>query len=118
MSEYKTTHIGGATIIELDRAAPPPVDLAAWFIDIGSFFDRFGPAQHLVLKSTDADVKAFVTNVLARSWIDLERPDVAAGIDVIIAASIPGVTLALKDTILTTPVTALEQLALRKLFFS
>ncbi len=97
--------------------APTPVDPAEWLIDIGPFMDRFGPAKLAVLASADATVRALVTDILARKWIDLQRADVAAGIDLLIAAGVSGVDAALKASILTTPVTRLEQLALRRLYF-
>lgn len=88
-----------------------------WLIDIGPFFDRFGGAKMAVLTSTDPQVQALLTDITVRKWIDLQRPDVAAGIDLLIAKGITGVTGALKTAILTTPVSAEENRALRRLYF-
>lgn len=98
---------------------PPdtPADAAEWLIDVGSFFDRFGAARMAVLTSDDAIVRALVTDIRSRHWVDLQRADVAAGIDLIIAAGVPGVDADLKTAILTATVTAPESLALRRLFF-
>lgn len=101
------------------EAPAPAATGPVWarYIDIGPFFDRFGAAKINVLMSTNAGVKAVVADCQVRKWIDLDRPDVAAGIDVIIAAGVSGVDAALKNTILTTPVAPEENLALRKLYF-
>lgn len=97
--------------------APAPVDPCEWLIDIGPFMDRFGASKLAVLASSDATVRALVTDILARKWIDLQRADVAAGIDLLIAAGISGVDGALKAAILTTPVEYEEHRALRRLYF-
>lgn len=95
-----------------------PADPTAWLIDVGPFFDRFGTAKMALLTSTNATVQALIKDLQIRKWIDLQRPDVAAGIDAIIALGVSGVTPALKTAILTTPVTPEENLALRKVYFS
>lgn len=111
----------GWTYQDGNFSAPPPpsaaVNPAEWLIDIGPFFDRFGAAKMAILVSTNATVKAIVSDLQVRKWVDLKRLDVAAGIDALIALGVPGVTSALKTSVLTTPVTADENLALRKLYF-
>lgn len=114
-------------------SAPPaplaPVDpVWKWYIDIGPFFDRFGPSMMAVLLSPEPVVVAMLKNVNSRKWVDLQRPDVAAAIAYMagqavpglgtIATPIAGVTLALMNSILTTPVADEENHALRKLYFS
>lgn len=102
-----------------DPPAPPqPPDPAEWLIDVGPFFDRFGASKWSVLAHTDATVQALVKDLQVRKWIDLQRPDVAQGIDLLISKDIPGVNAALKASILTTTVTPEENLALRKTYFS
>lgn len=97
---------------------PPAVDdPTQWLIDVGPFMDRFGLAKLAVLSSTNTTVKALITDLMSRKWIDLQRPDLAAGIDLIIAAGVAGVDGALKTSILTTPVQPIENLALRRLYF-
>lgn len=88
-----------------------------WLIDVGPFFDRFGAAKMAVLTSTDAQVQALLIDIQVRKWIDLQRADVAAGIDLLIAKGVAGVTPALKAAILTTPVSVEENRALRRLYF-
>ena len=93
------------------------VDPTAWFIDIGPFYDRFGAAKMAVLTSTDVGVKAIMTDVQIRKWIDLQRADVASSL-AYIGSVVAALTPAIQTAILTTPVTAEENLALRKLYFS
>ena len=94
---------------------PSPTD---WLIDIGPFFDRFGAAKMPLLMSTNTTVQALVKDLQVRKWIDLQRPDVATGIDALIALGVPGMTAELKTAILTTPPTAEENFALKKVYFS
>lgn len=96
-------------------AAPKPTD---WLIDVGPFFDRFSSAKMPLLMSTNATVQALVKDLQVRKWIDLQRADVGAGIDALIALGVPGMTAELKTAILTTPVTAEENFALRRVYFS
>ena len=98
--------------------ATPAPDPTEWLIDVGPFFDRFGPAKLAVLSSNDATVRALVTDLQVRKWIDLKRADVAQGIDLLISKSIPGLDAARKSAILNTPVQPVENLALRKDYFS
>lgn len=100
-----------------EPAAPAP-DPTEWLIDVGPFFDRFGPAKMAVLSSSDATVRALVTDLQVRKWIDLKRADVAQGIDLLISKSIPGLDAARKSAILNDPVQPVENLALRKAYFS
>lgn len=98
-----------------EDAAPGPTD---WLIDIGPFFDRFGPAKMPLLMSSNATVQALVKDLQVRKWIDLQRADVGAGIDALIALGVPGVDADQKAAVLTTPVTAEENFALRRVYFS
>ena len=101
-----------------DDVPAPVVNPTEWLIDVGPFFDRFGPAKLAVLSSSDAAVRALVTDLQVRKWIDLKRADVAQGIDLLISKSIPGLDAALKSAILTPPAQPMENLALRKDYFS
>lgn len=92
------------------------IDPAEWLIDIGAFFDRFGASKLPILMSTDTTVKALVQDIQVRKWIDLERADVAQALDILAAKSL--LSGAQKTAILTTPVSANENLALRKVYFS
>jgi len=90
----------------------------AWLIDVGPFFDRFGASKIAVLASSDPIVKACVSDVQSRKWVDLKRSDLPQAIDLIIAAGVPGVNAALKNSILNAPAAAAEQFVLKKLYFS
>ena len=79
--------------------------------------DRATTAKLAILTSTDATVKAIVQDMMARKWIDLERADVATSL-AYIGSVVAELTPQLQTAILTTPVTAEENLALRKLYFS
>lgn len=98
--------------------APAVVNPTEWLIDVGPFFDRFGAAKINILASANATVQALVRDLQIRKWVDLERADVAAGIDALIALGVSGVDGALKTAVLTTPVAAAENEALRKVYFS
>ena len=109
----------GNGVTEKKFYTPPPdsiepVDPCAELIDIGPFFDRFGAHKIPILADPDAVVQAIIKDVMSRKWIHLTRPDVAQAVDTIIAKG-HAVT---KSAILATPVAAVDNLALRKLFFS
>lgn len=95
----------------------PPAAPTEWLIDIGPFFDRFGAAKMAVLTSTDTGVKAILADTQVRKWIDLTRQDVAQSV-AYIASVVPALTTELQSAILNTPVSASENLALRRLYFS
>ena len=112
------TYSGGMFVPPAAPVEPPAAPKQyEWYIDIGQFFDRFGASKMAILMSTNATVQAIVSDVQVRKWIDLKRADVSAAIDVLIALGVPGVTTTLKSSVLSTPVTAEENLALRKLYF-
>lgn len=94
----------------------PVVDPCEWLIDIGPFYDRFGPAKMAVLTSTDAGVKAILSDTGVRKWLDLKRTDVASSL-AYIGTKVPAVDATLQTAILTTPVAVEENRALRKLYF-
>lgn len=113
--DFVTQHYPG-DFTEVIETPPVVVDPCEWFIDLGPFYDRFGAAKMSVLTSADAGVKAIVGDTNIRKWIDLERADVASGL-AYIGSVVPELTPALQTAILTTPVTAEENMALRKLYF-
>ena len=108
-------HAGDYTLLPDD--APVVVDPTAWFIDIGPFMDRFVTAKMAVLTSADVNVKAIIQDMMARKWIDLQRADVATSLGYI-GSVVAALTPALQTAILTAPVSAEENRALRKLYFS
>ena len=95
---------------------PPVPPVWTWYIDLGPFYDRFGAAKMAVLTSADVGIAAIIRDVNIRKWVDLQRPDVAEAL-AYIGTKVPSVTPALQTQILTTPVTAEEQYALRTTYF-
>lgn len=96
----------------------PIANPTEWLIDIGPFFDRFGAAKMSILTSANATVKAIVTDVMVRKWVDLRLAAVADALDALIALGVSGMTPALKTSILDTPVAPEENTALRTTYFS
>lgn len=123
----RTEYIGKLYDAEASKAgAPVFVDAPAveqsaptweWLIDIGAFFDRFGAAKIAVLTSADPGVQAILKDTQIRKWIALNLPEVAQSISYI-GTKVPAVTTELQSTILNTPVSVEENMALRKLYFS
>lgn len=104
---------------EVDAGIPASQeDPCKWFIDIGPFFDRFGPALMPILLSQDAVVIAIMKNLQVRKWIDLKRADVSSAMDILLSKEIANMTPTLANTVLTTPVAEPENMALKKLYFS
>jgi hypothetical protein len=52
-------------------------------ITVGAFFDRFGSEKYAILSSDDALVKAMVTDASVRKFIDLDRPDLLTGLQMV-----------------------------------
>jgi hypothetical protein len=88
-----------------------------WFIDVGPFFDRFGAFKLPILINSDPGIKALITDLQVRKWVDLQNNEVAAGL-AYISTIIPAFTSDIRLQILTTPVTTEENRALRKLYFN
>lgn len=96
------------------EAPVPPVYVN--YIDIGPFFDRFKAQKLPVLINQDPTIKALLSDIQIRKWIDLSLPEVQQAVGYI-ATVIPAVA-PLVPSILATPVQDHENLALRKLYFS
>ncbi len=109
-------YAGGVLSAPVIPVAPIIPDPAEFLIDIGPFFDRFGAAKMTVLTSTDSAVKAILSDIQVRHWVDLKRPDVAQAL-AYVGSVVPSVTASLQSSILTSPVTAAENMVLRKLYF-
>lgn len=85
-----------------------------WLIDPGSFFDRFGQHKLAIRMSDNPYVRAVVEDAKGRDWIDLKHPEVAVGIDIIIAAGL--FPAEMKGDVLDRPVNHMEQLVLLTLY--
>ena len=55
-------------------------------ISVGAFFDRFGSLKWAILADTAPAVQAVVKDASVRKYIDLDRPDLPAGLQVLIDA--------------------------------
>ena len=96
---------------------PPEPPVWEWYIDIGPFFDRFGSAKLAVLTSTNPGVQAILKDTQVRKWLDLKLPEVMQSVQYV-ASKVDAVTPEIVDSILNTPVSENENLALRKTYFS
>ena len=65
--------------------SPPPAP-ALRHIAVGSFFDRFGALKYPILASSDAGVQALIKDCTVRAYIDLDNPQLPAGLAMIVAA--------------------------------
>ena len=86
-------------------------------IDKGPFFDRFGSIKMKILMSQDLAIKAILTDINNRLWIDLNLQEVSDTL-AYIGTIIPELTTELQIQILNEPVKELENLGLRKLYFN
>lgn len=59
---------------------------AARHISVGALYDRFGPAKWGILADTSPLVQAVIKDASVRSYIDLDNPDLPAGLAIIQAA--------------------------------
>lgn len=63
---------------------PPPPAPEPRHISVGAFFDRFGSEKINILASTDAVVQALVRDASVRKFIDLDRPDLAQAMQILV----------------------------------
>ena len=96
-----------------------PEDERLWWVDVGPFYDRFGPDALAIAASDHGACKAVQTLTSVRKYIWLKDPRVAAMIDMLIATAQPTalpwapgsgpMTPEKKAAILTTPTTEYER---------
>ena len=116
--EYaEATYPGRWRVVETPEPPAPTPPKWEWYIDIGPFFDRFGSAKLAVLTSTNPGVQAILKDTQVRKWLDLKLPEIIQSVDYV-ASVVPAVTPEIVDSILNTPVSENENLALRKTYFS
>lgn len=114
----------GLAWAELPYAAPPeaqpvPEDPRIWWLNVGPFYDRFGPDAAAIAASDHGACKAVQVLTGVRQYIDLRDPKVTNMIDMLIATGQPTaqpwapgsgpMTLEKKAEILTTPTTDYER---------
>ena len=61
----------------------PIVEHPKRYISVGSFYDRFGTEKWNILSSTDLMVQAMIKDVSVRKYVDLDRADLLAGLQMI-----------------------------------
>ena len=116
--EYaEATYPGRWRVVEAPEPPAPSAPEWEWYIDIGPFFDRFGAAKMPVLTSADVGVQAILKDIQVRKWLDLKLPEVTQSVQYV-ASKVDAVTPEIVDSILNTPVSENENLALRKTYFS
>lgn len=69
-------------------AADPdlPATTAPRHISVGAFFDRFGALKLPILRDQNYDCKAVVMDASVRKYIDLDNPELPAGLAILQAA--------------------------------
>ena len=79
-------HYPGAILLpEPTMPEPEPVPEQR-HISVGSFFDRFGELKYPILADQDPAVQAVIKDVSIRKYIDLDRPDLPMGLQVLVSA--------------------------------
>ncbi len=85
MIEYR---IGGVTVRAHPELPIAPM-VSARRISVGAFFDRFGTAKWAVLADESPQVRAVVRDASVRQWIDLDNPELPAGLALVQKAGHP-----------------------------
>lgn len=110
-------YAGNSVFVEPAQPVQPPlINETEFLIDLGPFFDRFGPAKMAILTSSDAVVKAIMQDLSIRKWVDLKRADVFQAL-MYVGSVVPALTTELQSSIINDPVHPLENLALRTVYF-
>jgi len=65
---------------------PGPQPTPVRHISVGAFFDRFGTMKWAILRDPDENCKAVVMDASVRKYIDLDNPDLPAGLAILQAA--------------------------------
>lgn len=102
-----------------EEPAPAVEDPRMWWMDVGPFYDRFGPDALAIAASDHGACKAVQTLTGVRKYIDLRDPKVSTMIDMLIATGQPTaqpwapgsgpMTPAKKAAILETPTKEYER---------
>ncbi|WP_068634899.1 hypothetical protein [Thauera butanivorans] len=64
----------------------PPVTPALRHISVGAFYDRFGAAKYAILADSSAITQALIRDTSVRQYIDLDRADLPAALQMLIDA--------------------------------
>lgn len=94
----------------------PNVANTSTLIDIGPFLDRFGSLKIPIMSSDDPTIRAIMQDLSVRKWIDLSKPEVLQSM-LYISTLFPALNEEKRNEIINTPVSEIENLALRKMYF-
>lgn len=61
-------------------------ELVKRHISVGAFFDRFGAAKYAILADQSPGVQALIKDASVRQYIDLDRADLPAGLQMLVQA--------------------------------
>lgn len=91
----------GSWRISADAGVTAPVSPAPRYVSVGAFFDRFGAQKWPILSSVDPVVKALVVDcsVRVKTGINLDAPDVAAGLQLLQSKGFDVTTAAVIDAV-------------------
>ena len=117
LQHYTSNQYREAPIVDIPTIVPITPPVYSKYIDIGPFFDRFKELKILVLTHPDPTIKALITDIQIRKWIDLDLQEVQQALQYI-GTVIPQLTSDRILEIINTPVADHENLALRKLYFN
>lgn len=84
--EFAEQHYPGAWRLAAEQNPPDDGPTLPRHITVGAFYDRFGAAKWNILADTDASVQAVIKDSSVRKYIDLDNPDLPAGLAIIQAA--------------------------------
>jgi hypothetical protein len=84
--EFAEQHYLGAWRLAAEQNTPDAGPSLPRHITVGAFYDRFGAAKWNILADTDASVQAVIKDSSVRKYIDLDNPDLPAGLAIIQAA--------------------------------
>lgn len=120
-AEFAEAQHPGAWRLAAQQNMPPAAvdDPRIWWMDVGPFYDRFGPDAIAIAASDHGACKAVQTLTGVRKYIDLKDPRIGTMIDMLIATAQPEtqpwapgsgpMNAEKKAVILTTPTTEYER---------
>lgn len=81
LASFDTSVIGKKWVNGVWEVVPAPPEPR--HITVGALYDRFGAEKYNILASTDPVVQALVKDVSVRKFIDLDRPDLLQGLQLV-----------------------------------
>lgn len=108
-------HFGSVVVSQVGDTSTPPapswssssLDERYFWVDVGSFMDRFGAKALALTSSTDPDVQGLITLLLPRRYIDLKHPALPVWLDLLVSKGL--ITSEEKSSVLVPRTTAQER---------